>query len=151
MTRPGFEPGPPRWKKPATNRLSYGAAFSHTLLGCSEFQQRDLQRVVAGCELGRSFLGTTTKTNLVAHAGDNRTVPVGCEAGHRLQGKGARWPYESDDMGFEVHISGQTWSDVPGTRRITEATEIAQELSKLISLVSVMKAVLFVLCKLVYA
>jgi hypothetical protein len=26
MTRPGFEPGPPRWK-PATNRLSYGAVF----------------------------------------------------------------------------------------------------------------------------
>jgi hypothetical protein len=25
MTRLGFEPGPPRWK-PATNRLSYGAA-----------------------------------------------------------------------------------------------------------------------------
>jgi hypothetical protein len=27
MTRPGFEPGPPRWKH-ATNRLSYGAACS---------------------------------------------------------------------------------------------------------------------------
>jgi hypothetical protein len=26
MIRPGFEPGPPRWK-PTTNRLSYGAAL----------------------------------------------------------------------------------------------------------------------------
>jgi hypothetical protein len=26
MTRPGFEPGSPRWEKPATNRLSYVAA-----------------------------------------------------------------------------------------------------------------------------
>jgi hypothetical protein len=26
MTRPRFEPGPPRWVKPATNRLSYGTA-----------------------------------------------------------------------------------------------------------------------------
>jgi hypothetical protein len=30
MTRPGFEPGPPRWK-PATNRLSYGAACRGSL------------------------------------------------------------------------------------------------------------------------
>jgi hypothetical protein len=30
MTRPGFEPGPPWWK-PATNRLSYGAAHIYTV------------------------------------------------------------------------------------------------------------------------
>jgi hypothetical protein len=31
MTRPGFESGPPRGGKPATNRLSYGAAFDRPL------------------------------------------------------------------------------------------------------------------------
>jgi hypothetical protein len=27
FTRPGLEPGPPRWETPANNRLSYGAAL----------------------------------------------------------------------------------------------------------------------------
>jgi hypothetical protein len=32
MTRPGFEPGPPRLEAGATNRLSYGAAYRSTLV-----------------------------------------------------------------------------------------------------------------------
>jgi hypothetical protein len=32
MTRPGFEPGPPRWEASGYNRLSYGAAHSTYLL-----------------------------------------------------------------------------------------------------------------------
>jgi hypothetical protein len=32
MTTPGFEPGPPRWEaEPATNRLSYGAAYPRSI------------------------------------------------------------------------------------------------------------------------
>jgi hypothetical protein len=32
MTRPGFEPEPPLWEKPATNPLSYGAAIDSIIL-----------------------------------------------------------------------------------------------------------------------
>jgi hypothetical protein len=38
MTRPGFEPGPPRWK-PATNRLTYGAANFYSFFPC-RFESR---------------------------------------------------------------------------------------------------------------
>jgi hypothetical protein len=43
MTRPGFEPGPPLWGKPATNRLSYGTASFGQWIGLSRkpFEIRD--------------------------------------------------------------------------------------------------------------
>jgi hypothetical protein len=43
MDRPGREPGPPRWERPATNRLSHGTAFKNKLyLNISTFTELNL-------------------------------------------------------------------------------------------------------------
>jgi hypothetical protein len=54
MTRPGFEPGPPRWK-PATNRLSYGAALLSTLQ-VPNVEKFDLQKHLHTSDIIRRVL-----------------------------------------------------------------------------------------------
>jgi hypothetical protein len=62
------------------------------------------------------------QTNLITHSGNNGTVPVGRKACDGLQGEGASWSYECDDVGFEMHVRRQTWGDVSGARRVTART-----------------------------
>jgi len=49
-------------------------------------------------------------SDLVAHARDNGDVPVGGQPRHRLQGEGARWPDEGDDLAVEKQFTCQSWS-----------------------------------------
>ena len=62
------------------------------------------------------------QTNLITHSGNDGTVPVGRKACNGLQGEGASWSYECDDVGFEMHVRRQTWGDVSGARGVTART-----------------------------